>query len=93
MKYWLGLVVALAAACGSGSSTQVSRRECEALRDHLVELRMQSSTVDREQHRAALQASLADEFVNRCLGEVSREQLRCTLAATDSQAVTACHVP
>lgn len=100
MKH-VGVLVALAAAtwvggCGTESSgLQGSRRDCTKLRDHMVELRMDSVTVDREQHRAAVTASLGDGFVRRCVeqivdGQMSSKQLQCGLAATDSEALGAC---
>lgn len=89
MKVLVAAVLALG-ACTSSSNEPVSRRDCVALRDHLVELRLEDATADREQHRAALVTSLGEAFVVKCQDSVSREQLRCSLSATSSQALSAC---
>jgi hypothetical protein len=90
MKVWVALVMA-AVGCTASSGESVSRRDCVALRDHLVELRLEATSTDRDQHRAAVQASLGEAFVGRCLDGVTREQLRCSLDAKSSQALSACN--
>ncbi|MCL4227652.1 MAG: hypothetical protein KJZ91_24570 [Myxococcales bacterium] len=86
----LAAVAALAtAACGTDSD-RVSRRDCERLRDHVIELRMSSGTADHDQHRAALRAGLGDGFVSSCVEQRTGDGLRCALAARDDHALAAC---
>lgn len=89
MKYGL-VAVLVAAACGAQSSESVSQRDCEALRDHIAQLRLQRVTDDLDQHRAAFSAAIGESFVPRCVAEVSREQMRCSLDSRDAQALAAC---
>lgn len=86
----LAALAALAtAACGTDSD-RVSRRDCERLRDHVIELRMSSVTADHDQHRAALRASLGDGYVSSCVEQRTGDGLRCALAARDDHALAAC---
>jgi len=64
-------VVAFAGGCGTESSEPDPWRECARLRDQQVEERMKSVTADREQHRAALAASLGDGFIRRCVEDLT----------------------
>lgn len=80
------------AACDSGSDT-VSRRDCQGLRDHMIDLRMASVTADQVKQRIALRAALGESFIASCIDSTSETELRCALAATDSQAVAACNHP
>lgn len=83
------LAVALTAACGSDAPERVGHAECERLRSHLVELRMETVTADHEQHRTAIHTSL-DPFVTTCPDSITSEQLRCSLSAGDFRALAAC---
>lgn len=76
-------------ACSSDEHDGVSRTDCEKLRDHVVDLRMETVTADHDQHRAALRSSLGD-FVTTCTDSTSPEQLRCSLAAADFASLAAC---
>ncbi len=85
------LVIAALAACGGEeAATTASRRSCEQLRDHSVELRLQSVTADRDQHKAALTERLAASFVDECLATASPAGVRCRLAAGTTDALAAC---
>jgi hypothetical protein len=85
-----GVLVALL-ACSSGSeSDAVSRQDCERLRAHLVELRMQSVTADHDQHRIAIRSSLDDSFISSCVENNAASALQCAMAAKDSDALLAC---
>src|SRR5688500_11197569 len=65
---WAWLLLAAAAACdGADEGTAASRRDCEQLRDHVVELRLTTVTADRDHHAAALRAALGESFVSTCL--------------------------
>lgn len=86
------VLVAAFAACSSDSD-DVSRRDCERLRDHLIEVRLEAVTADREQHRAALEAAVGSSFIDGCLEQMSPGHLRCSLAASDSSALAECVEP
>jgi hypothetical protein len=77
-----------ASGCGS-EPTRVTARECESLRDHLVEMRLATVTADVEQHRAALRASLS-AFVSTCVSDITSEQLKCAMAANDPPSLVGC---
>lgn len=79
-------------SCASESDS-VSRKDCERLRDHLIEIRMQSVTVDRDQHLIALRSSFDESFITTCFSSTTEEQLACALAAKDSDGLVACAEP
>ncbi len=54
---------------------------------------MQLVTLDREQHRATLQASLGDGFVQNCVDAMPRRQVLCGQAAKDAAGLAACSRP
>ena len=86
------LVLSLAAAiaaCGSPQPDDMRRAECERLRDHLVELRLETVTEEHDRFRESIRASLS-HVVTSCLESMSASQLRCSLAAADFDALTAC---
>lgn len=84
----LSLAAALA-ACGSPQPDDTRRADCERLRDHLVELRVETVTEAHDRFRESIQASLG-HVVTSCLESMPASQLRCSLAATDFDALTAC---
>jgi len=81
-----------AAACSSDAN-EVSRTECQRLRDHLIDLRMETVTADRDQHRAAFEAAMGEPFVRHCSTGLTAAQLRCSLDASDTDELTACGEP
>ena len=90
------LLLATAALTSCSSDTdagRVGRDDCAQLRDHLVDLRMESVTADHDQHRAALRSSLGASFISSCLELTTEPQLRCALQAADAQALAACAAP
>lgn len=94
---WMaGVVVGLAvAACGVGDgdgATETPREQCVRLRDHLVDVQLQSVTADREQHQAALRAALDVAFVADCVERMDDDARACRLAAHDAAALVACDV-
>ena len=100
MKFLVALVALVAlvtlvalAGCGAGSTEAVSQRDCAQLRDHLVELGLETATADRDQHRAALRASFGEGFIAGCVHDVTRGQLDCALSSKTSEAYYACHEP
>ncbi|MFT3697711.1 MAG: hypothetical protein QM831_31520 [Kofleriaceae bacterium] len=46
--------------------------------------------VDIEKHRAALKQALGDDFTDRCMKNVSADQLNCALAGTDGDSLERC---
>lgn len=91
MRYGL-VVVLMAAACSSDPSEPNPRRECERIRDHIIELRLQGVTADRDQHRAAFESAFGESFLVRCVEEASPARRRCVLDAKDPQALAACEL-
>jgi hypothetical protein len=81
----------VAASCASSEDAGTSdRKRCTALRDHLVELRLQQSGATHvEAHRAAMTAALGEDFVSRCV-ELPASEVRCALAAKDPTSALAC---
>ena len=89
-------VLVLMIGCGSSDSDEVDRRRCEQLRDHLVELRLKSVAdprVNLDAHRKALKQALGDSFVSSCEARTTSAELKCQLAAGDTQAAAACSSP
>ncbi len=98
-RQWMvavGVVAGLAvAACGAGDgdgATETPRERCLRLRDHLVDVQLQSVTADRDQHQAALRAALDVAFVAECVERMDDEARDCRLAAADAAALVACDV-
>jgi hypothetical protein len=84
-------VAGLLGACGHGDTDEeVMRSRCGELRDHLVDLQLQSATADREAHRAALMASLGSNYVDECVHERTRADLDCGIAAKSPSDVVSC---
>lgn len=93
-----GVVLSLVSlGCGRGGAEAAdvrrSGRDCEQLRQHLVELRLQSVTLDRDSHRAVIEASLGETFISTCVETMPRKQVRCGRAAKDAAALAACTRP
>lgn len=98
MLKWRALLL-VAIACACSSSADVDQEQCERLREHLIDLRLQASgaptddlgkPVDLKPHRVALRQAMGEGFTNACLKDLSRAQLECELAARDSGAVSSC---
>jgi hypothetical protein len=60
---------------------------------HVVDVRLEGVTQDRDAHRAALLASLGDQFVDRCIAETTPEEHRCAMAASTIDTLRACSAP
>ena len=88
-----GALLALTSCSSESDSDAVSRRDCERMRDHLVELRMQSVTADQDQHRIAIRSALDESFVSACVENTTESQLHCALTAKDTDALAACVEP
>jgi hypothetical protein len=76
-------------ACSTDPPEQVSRRDCEELREHMVVLRVGDESANRDAHRAAIRSSL-EPFVDICVQTTTPAQLRCALAAADLGALATC---
>ena len=101
-----GSLSLLLIACGSaddeGDLSNVEKR-CLRMRDHLIDVRLQSTTADvpgadaaragaiAAQHREALTAALGEDFARRCASSMSVAEIDCVLGADDNEAVTACN--
>ena len=94
---WVALV-------GCSSDDEVSRAKCEKLRDHLVDLRLAGVTqvtttsgsatqvpgVDVAAHRAAMKHALGESFLSSCQKTQNADQIKCALAANDTEIALAC---
>ena len=91
----MSLAAALGCSCGNEDSpeTHTSRRDCEQLRDRMVEVRLESVTLDRDRHRAAITSSLGEDFLRTCVDTLPRRQVVCGRAAKDAAALAACATP
>jgi hypothetical protein len=63
---------------------------CTVLRNHLVELRLASMSVDTDAHRAALKQSLGDSFIRHCQEHLSAHDVECAVSATNLTDATGC---
>jgi len=81
----LMIAIATTTSCASSEDPNEARaRQCAQLRDHLVDVRLAGTQVDVEAHRAAIKGALGDGFVDRCTAQLTRTQIKCALAASDS---------
>lgn len=81
----------LASCAASEDESETARKQCLALRDHLIQLRLEAANdkIDVRAHRAALQQALGDKFVDQCRERPVKE-IRCALDATDTASAVAC---
>ena len=83
------LILFMAISIGCSSSDRA--KQCEELREHLVDLALAESTgIDREAHREAMRSSLGDAFVETCTSSLSETQVACGLRASDVSGATNC---
>jgi hypothetical protein len=87
------IVLALLAACSSDEESP--REQCERVRNHIVNLRLDDlpsaeSEQTREAHRASLTQALGDEFITNCEQQHKRRAIECALAALDVATATSC---
>ncbi|MGE3601565.1 MAG: hypothetical protein AB7N70_39175 [Dehalococcoidia bacterium] len=78
----------LLASCTSNDGDS-RKRECERLRDHLVDLRVAQANVDGAAHREAMTKALGESFASSCEALSQRER-DCAFKATDAAAAAAC---
>ena len=89
ISFALGASAASLVSCSSESDA-VNRKECEQLRDHIVELRMQSVTADREEHRKAIRSAFGEDFIESCIESTPSNEIQCALASNDGDSLRAC---
>jgi hypothetical protein len=83
-----------ALGCSTSSDDGVGHARCIRLRDHLIELRLQSlDGVDVGAHREAFQRAMGDEFATSCERSMTVAQLDCLLSSSDGDAAGACRHP
>ena len=92
---WFVLILTILVSCASSNSDESPEpRQCEQLRDHLVDLQVGqihiATGIDREAHRSALSKALGDDFIGSCTGKMSASQVECALAAGDPTAAAGC---
>lgn len=80
------------AACSSGGSapSESPRQSCEKYREHLLDVRLRGVTEHREEHRAALRATLGADFVERCEQNETQADLDCSMAANNTEQLRRC---
>lgn len=85
-------VLSVLVACGEADQGPPSDAECERLRTHLIDLRLQEVTSEAAQHRQALEQAIGASFVAACTRTIDRAQWECAMAASASSALAACNV-
>lgn len=99
MKKLAPLLLLLASCLGSeGSLMEVPRSDCEALRDHLIELRIAAGASESservaselERHRQTLRTVYGDSFLTDCQLKTPPESIACALEAPDRAALADC---
>jgi len=87
-------VLLVSTACASDredSEDDARRRECVALRDHVIDVRLADATnVDQAAHREVLRQALGTRFVDECTKTVDERQRHCALSATSADGIQAC---
>ena len=84
--------------CGGGPSDEGESdesggltKQCERVRDHLVDLRLADATgVDRAAHKEAMQRALGAAFIDHCSNAMTTAQIDCVLDGADSSTAAAC---
>ena len=99
---WLVVFAVIGFVFGCTSHREDATRRCTELRDHVVELRLAQSQgatdalghpIDLAPHRAAMKQLLGDDFVEHCQRDMQASQVKCALAATDTESASACIRP
>lgn len=96
------LALFLSSACSSSSpNREIPLTDCEALRDHFVEVSIETAagvnppseriTAELEKHRQNLKANYGADWLKRCQLESDPEWVSCSLTAHDKQALAACN--
>ncbi|MEZ4364719.1 MAG: hypothetical protein R2939_00360 [Kofleriaceae bacterium] len=86
------LVACSLPACVGQSTSTTEARDCTAVAEHAIAMRVASASSDAEraQLEEGLRATMASAFVPRCEAELSDEQRRCALASVDEASLRAC---
>jgi hypothetical protein len=87
---WI-IVSIVVAACGTEPApSETARQSCEKYREHLLDVRLRGVSEHREEHRAALRATLGDDFVADCEQTRTQADLDCAMAATTTEQLRRC---
>jgi hypothetical protein len=85
------LFASFAASCTGGADIEPPDKQCERMREHLIDVKLADAMeVDRGAHAAAMRSALGSDFVSRCVETMSDKQRECVLKAVDSAATNAC---
>jgi len=88
---WRFACVFLIASCSSGGDGRPGAKQCERLREHLIDNQLAAATgVDKAAHREALRTALGTEFITRCTQAMTDDQVDCALKANDDTTLHSC---
>lgn len=91
MHRWVLMAGLLVSGCGGDDSNEDIAPHCERMREHLIELRLADTTaIDRDAHRAAMQSALGKDFVARCVAGMTSREIDCVLEAASTEFANAC---
>jgi hypothetical protein len=85
----------LLAGCGDAPS----KKECEQLLDHVVELELEEAgtdgmsaeaKTDLEKQKQKLRDYVGKEFIDRCVKDLPKKHVSCGLKAANKEALAAC---
>lgn len=88
--WWVVVTFVAFSGCASESSEQSRARQCQQLREHLVDLRLAGARVDVAAHRATITRALGDRFLSRCATDLTDAQVQCALKASDPATAMEC---
>ncbi len=90
---WCVIIIFIGCASSDGEEA-AEPRQCERLREHLVDLQVAdihvATGIDREAHRRAMTSALGQSFVSSCTGKLTESQVQCALGAGDRLTAAAC---
>ena len=85
------LVMAAACASSDGDEREARTKQCERLREHVIDVRLADARgVDLDAHRAAMRSALGADFLASCSNDMTDTQIECALEASDSGTAAKC---
>ena len=85
----------VAVACNAGPARRVTADDCAKLRDHRASLLVERSAShlseeEKAKHRANISAGAGDDFVKRCVEEMTVTSLECQLETKSVEELERC---